>query len=130
MNTIAWLLSLRGILVLTILASAQTPQPQSQAFSKSIQETRELAIIRGRISAADSGLGVNKVLLVLRKMEAREALTARTNSRGEYEFKEVKPGRYLLRATRDGYVAQTFGQKSEGLIRGEARTPLEVRPGE
>jgi len=38
--------------------------------------------------------------------------TARTNSQGEYEFKNVKPGRYNLRASRTGYVSQAYGQKT------------------
>lgn len=130
MSPIAWLPCIFGFHLFALEASGELPQPQLQAFSNSIQESREPGLIRGRVSASDSGIGVNKVLLVLRMMEARELLTARTNSHGEYEFKEVTPGRYWLRATRHGYVPQTYGQKSGGLTRGDAGTPLEVRAGE
>src|SRR5207247_8425645 len=56
-------------------------------------------------------------------------LTAKTNSEGEYEFKEVKPGRYHLWANRNGYVSQTYGQKSSD-TRMSQGTILMVRAGE
>ncbi|MSO23491.1 MAG: carboxypeptidase regulatory-like domain-containing protein [Acidobacteria bacterium] len=39
-------------------------------------------------------------------------MTARTNLEGEYELKDVKPGRYYLRVNRNGYVMQAHGQKT------------------
>ena len=42
--------------------------------------------------------------------------TSQTNENGEYEIKDVKPGRYTLMVMRNGYVSQTYGQKSTDLM--------------
>ena len=55
-------------------------------------------------------------MLMSSEPQGRERpLTAKTNAEGEYELKEVKPGRYHLRANRNGYVGQAYGQKDVGL---------------
>jgi Carboxypeptidase regulatory-like domain len=88
--------------------------------------------IRGRIVAADTGapLGKATLMLMLSEPQGRQRpLTAKSNPEGEYELKEVKPGRYHLRANRNGYVSQAYGQKSpdSGMSQG---TLLMVRAGE
>jgi protocatechuate 3,4-dioxygenase beta subunit len=69
-------------------------------------------------------------MLMLSEPQGRQRpLTAKSNPEGEYELKEVKPGRYHLRANRNGYVSQAYGQKSpdSGMSQG---TLLMVRAGE
>jgi protocatechuate 3,4-dioxygenase beta subunit len=60
--------------------------------------------------------------------------TSQTNENGEYEIRDVKPGRYSLMVMRNGYVSQTYGQKSTDLMSSMMSpmqgTQLTVRAGE
>ena len=73
----------------------------------------KLGTIRGRVIGTDTGAGLSKTTLMLMSSEPQRgerSLTAKTNTAGEYELKGVKPGRYHLRANRNGYVNQAYGQ--------------------
>jgi len=56
-------------------------------------------------------------------------VTAKTNAEGNYEFKEVKLGRYYLRANRNGYVSRAYGQRASD-SRMSQGTLLVVRAGD
>ncbi len=92
--------------------------------------------IRGRVVAADTGAGLRRARVMLRGSESRPSMnpqTSQTNENGEYEIKDVKPGRYSLMVMRNGYVSQTYGQKSaEPMFRmqGTQGTQLTIRAGE
>ncbi|MCI0624668.1 MAG: carboxypeptidase-like regulatory domain-containing protein [Acidobacteria bacterium] len=89
--------------------------------------------IKGRVVAADTGSGLRRVRVMLQGSESRPGTnpqTSQTNENGEYEIKEVKPGRYTLMVMRNGYVPQTYGQKSaDPMSRGQG-TQLTIRAGE
>jgi len=111
-------------------------QPQERpAGTPSAQDAKappKLGTIRGRVIATDTGAGLSKTSLMLRSSEPQgreRPLTAKTNAAGEYEFKEVKPGRYYLQANRNGYVNQAYGQKASDLRMSQG-TLLVVRAGE
>jgi len=124
-----------AVLVLVLpFAYAQRPQnrmPRSQAATENANVPP--GSIKGRVVAVDSGQGMGKVVLSLvqadRQNEGRP-MTVRTTSDGNYEFKQVTPGRYRLFASRNGYARQGYGQKpgSQGDLAGA--TPLDVRSGE
>ena len=87
--------------------------------------------------AADTGAGLRRARVMLRGSESRPGTnpqTSQTNENGEYEVKDVKPGRYTLMVMRNGYVSQTYGQKSTDMMSAmmspNQGTQLTVRAGE
>lgn len=52
-----------------------------------------------------------------------------TDATGKYVFTDVDPGRYMVRAQRNGFLASTYGQRNPGAM-GMSGTPLEVEAGE
>ena len=57
--------------------------------------------------------------------------TVRTNGRGEYAFENIEAGKYVLTATRSGYIAKNYGQRSNhGLRWGNVGTSLSVHSGQ
>ena len=89
--------------------------------------------IKGRVVAVDNGQGMGKVTLSLIPAERREEgrpLTVRTMPDGNFEFKQVAPGRYRLFASRNGYARQGYGQKPGSESDLASATPLDVRSGE
>lgn len=114
-----------------LLMEAQE-RPPGLPGGQDANNSPKTGIIRGRVTAADSGIGLGKASLVLFSADGRpreRPLTNKTNPEGEYEIRDVKPGQYHLRARRIGYVDQAYGMKdfenrvSEG-------TPLTVVAGE
>src|SRR5262252_2231763 len=97
-------------------AQAQEASPGPQAPTVAGARTQSKSgSIRGRVVAADTEAPLGKATLTLlpNEPQGRERPpSTRTNSQGEYEFKNVKPGRYNLRVSRTGYVSQAYGQKT------------------
>ncbi|PYV84524.1 MAG: hypothetical protein DMG05_24485, partial [Acidobacteria bacterium] len=116
-----------------LLAQTQETPPGSQVPTAGGAKTQiKTGSIRGRVMSADTGAALGKATLTLYSSEPQgheRPLTAKTNSEGDYEFKEVKPGRYQLRANRNGYVSQAYGQKASD-PRMSQGTILRVRAGE
>jgi hypothetical protein len=116
-----------------LLAQTQEMPPGSQVPTADGAKTQiKTGSIRGRVMSADTGAALGKATLMLFSSEPQgreRPLTAKTNSEGDYEFKEVKPGRYQLRANRNGYVSQAYGQKASD-PRMSQGTTLRVRAGE
>ena len=102
------------LLALSVAAYAQRPQnrvPGSQAASE--KSNVPPGGIKGRVLAVDSGQGMGKVMLSLIPAERRDdgrPLTVRTTPEGNYEYKQVAPGRYRLFASRNGNARQGYGQ--------------------
>ncbi len=71
--------------------------------------------VSGTVRREDDGSVLRKAMVTLAP-EGRqmEAVAARTDGNGKFEFPEVSPGRYQVRAQRNGYVAQFFGQRGSG----------------
>jgi hypothetical protein len=101
----------------SILAAAVLllPLPSMAQQQGSPQAADKPGAIKGRVVAADTGAGLRRARVMLRGSESRPGMnpqTSQTNENGDYEIKEVKPGRYTLVVMRNGYVSQTYGQKS------------------
>lgn len=98
------------------------------------QAEQEPGGIRGKVLAADGDTPLAKAVLSLRLSggaRGERPRTVRTDARGEYEFKDLKPGRYLLSAVRNGFVRQGYGQKdSQDFAGRRAGTTLSLGPGE
>ena len=99
--------------------------PPGDAGSRnSTQGVKAGGVIRGRITSLDTGKPLRRAQV--RLASEYEFLgtprTASTSSDGRYEFRDVAPGRYTLRAERSGYLALTYGQRRPG----EQGRPLEI----
>ncbi|GEM_PF-1772670 len=89
---------------------AQAPEPQDQT-SQPLPGGR----ISGRVLRADTLAPLAKAVITLWiASNPRESLSVRTDSSGSFDFKDVPPGTYRLRAQRNGYVAEVYGQKGGG----------------
>ena len=94
-------------------------------------EDQKLAVITGRVFAEDGGHPLAKATLSLRLKTARPQdlpRTIRTDSRGEYTFRDIEAGQYMLRAIRNGYIPRNYGQKTTSSFR--RGTSLSVGPGQ
>jgi len=97
-------------------------------------EEKELGVIRGQVLAEDGSHPLAKAILSLRLKTERPSdrpRTVRTDSAGEYTFRDLEPGQYVLRAARNGYIPRNYGQKSSfSFSRGNVGTALTVAPGQ
>ncbi len=122
------------VLALTSIAQQQvSPAPPGQQAGSPQAATEKPGAIKGRVTAADTGAGLRRARVMLRGSESRPNMnpqTSQTNENGEYEIKDVKPGRYTLLVMRNGYVSQTYGQKSADPMSRTQGTQLTIRAGE
>lgn len=73
--------------------------------------------IAGTVHRAGDGRPLAKAVVVLTSDSGDVSnifATARTDAGGNFEFKDVAAGRYHLRAQRNGYVTQLYGQRGSG----------------
>jgi hypothetical protein len=127
------------VLLLLLSPALISPQEVSptplgqQAGSPQAAAAEKPGAIKGRVTAADTGAGLRRARVMLRASESRPSMnpqTSQTNENGEYEIKDVKPGRYTLMVMRNGYVSQTYGQKSADPMSRTQGTQLTIRAGE
>jgi hypothetical protein len=68
-------------------------------------------VIRGRVVAADTGTPVRRPQ-VQAAFGGQRARVALTDAEGRFELRELPAGSVVLRASKTGFVAQQFGQRS------------------
>src|SRR5438552_11475950 len=66
--------------------------------------------IRGRVIAGDTGRPLRRVNVRVTAPELREMRSVSTDADGRYEFKDLPAGRYMVTATKNGYVQISYGQ--------------------
>lgn len=88
----------------------QTP-PRDPTSGPNGQAPTGTAVIRGRVTAADSGSPMRRAQVRLVGTNVRMMQTANTDGEGRYEFSNLPAGRYNLTVTRAGYVTLEFGQQ-------------------
>lgn len=130
-------LSFLGIVVgflVGFVALGHTSSLQLPGNSERGLEDQELAVITGRVFAEDGGSPLAKATLSLRSKGSTpldRPRTIRTNGSGEYTFRDLEPGQYVLSATRKGYIPRNYGQKNSFSFRREnTGTSLTVAPGQ
>ena len=125
-------------LVVTLLAgvtvSGGQVRRQFPGSSDQDREGREPGVIRGTVLAVDGESPLAKATVSLRKSGSRRGageLTARSDDRGQYEFRDLEAGKYLLSVTRNGFLPRNYGQKRVQTFRGQwGGTPLTLRDGQ
>jgi hypothetical protein len=69
--------------------------------------------IKGVVVHAGTGEPLKKALVTLEKLEGRDlSYVASTDAAGRFYLKGIEPGRYRLRAERNGYVRQEYRQRA------------------
>ena len=118
-----------GIVALGHTSSLQLPGNSERGL-----EDQKLAVITGRVFAEDGGSPLAKATLSLRSKGSTpldRPRTIRTNGSGEYTFRDLEPGQYVLSVTRKGYIPRNYGQKNSFSFRREnTGTSLTVAPGQ
>ncbi len=118
-----------GIVALGHTSSLQLPGNSERGL-----EDQKLAVITGRVFAEDGGSPLAKATLSLRSKGSTpldRPRTIRTNGSGEYTFRDLEPGQYVLSVTRKGYIPRNYGQKGNySFRRDNTGTALTVAPGQ
>src|SRR5262249_32686163 len=90
------------ILCLPVLASAQRPEPDVRSR------------IEGMIVKASDGDPLAGVTLLLRKEgdgSSEKQYSTTTASNGRFTLQEIPQGKYILSASKPGFVPQQYGQR-------------------
>ena len=121
------------VVAVGVLVSA-TAFGQEKPVSTPTQPASKTGAIKGRVVAADTGLGLSKATITVLAEEGGDrgaSRSIRTNESGGYEVKTVKAGRYSILASRSGYLSQFYGQKRPSFPYDRTgSTLLHVREGE
>jgi hypothetical protein len=113
--------------VVAVLASvpaiAQPPGPPGAPPRDVRPAATGTAVIRGRITAGDTGRPLRRARIRLTSPELPpQGLMTSTNPDGKYEIKDLPAGRYTLQVMRSGYLTLNYGQRRPL----EAGKPLQV----
>jgi protocatechuate 3,4-dioxygenase beta subunit len=133
-----------GLLLSSSVASAQTAPPttgdvipgpatgRTQApgapprDNANPQAPGGTSVIRGRVTAADSGNPLRRAQVRLAATDVRMIQTANTDADGRFEFIKLPAARYTINVMRSGYVTLSFGQQRPF----EPGKPLNLADGE
>ena len=92
-------------LLLAFAVAEQATVPQQQKVAT--------AVIRGYVYAKDTGAPLVDARLTLSwDRNPSERLSAVTDAEGVFEFRDVRPGRYMLTGQHDGFIPLIYGQDS------------------
>ncbi|MFP5380377.1 MAG: carboxypeptidase regulatory-like domain-containing protein, partial [Vicinamibacteria bacterium] len=83
------------------------------------------AVLRGYVVAADTGEPVRRAIVRAMAANAGGSMTS-TDAEGRFEFRDLPAGRYMLSASKGGYVGVQYGQRRPN----QSGTPLDLRDGE
>jgi protocatechuate 3,4-dioxygenase beta subunit len=86
---------------------------------------RGTSVLRGYVTAADTGNPVRRALIRALSQDGRSSGMATTDADGRFEIRDLQGGRYNLTATKAGYVTMSYGQRRPE----QAGTVLEILEG-
>jgi hypothetical protein len=90
---------------------AAPPRPQAPPRDAQPQTQTGTAIIKGRITAADTGRPLRRARVTASAPELGRARDVSTDVDGRYEIKDLPAGRYSLTVNRSGYLRLRYGQR-------------------
>jgi hypothetical protein len=79
----------------------------------------KLPTVEGSVIHAGSKVPLRKAKVTLQALENDQSLTAESGDDGKYSVKEVKPGRYRIRAEKAGYETAGYNSKRIGDMVGQ-----------
>ena len=137
----AWERGLTALLA-TLLIVSDSPrqaaaQPVARTGSELVQEAvtgpRDATVpatgtarLSGRVVGGDTGRPLRRAQVRLQGDKTPEGVSVLTDERGRFEFKDLAAGRYMLFATRSGYVTVAYGQRRAT----ESPKPLDLAAGQ
>jgi len=89
---------------------AATPQVTKPARDARPTAPAGAGVIRGRILSADTGDPLRHARVELSAAELRTVRAVPSDLEGRFEFQRLPPGRFSLRASKNGYVTLGYGQ--------------------
>jgi hypothetical protein len=101
-----------AMFLLPAVAHAQAPGPNRAAVAPPRDQVAKAstAIIRGRITAADTGRALRWASVSLSGPGIVRARTVLTDDQGRYEFKDLTAGSFSLSVGKPGFVRLSYGQ--------------------
>jgi hypothetical protein len=112
-----------AILSLCVLASGShafaqdTPTPtETSGATASTDRNNQLCTIGGTVSGAGTGEPLKKVTVTLSPETPSKSIRAQTvlsDASGHFSIEHIRPGRYHLSVSRQGYLDQSYGQQSD-----------------
>ena len=99
------------LLSAALLAQVGIVDPQA-APAPDTAKPKADCVIKGQVLNAVTGEPLRKARVELSKSEARQGPRERdVDATGHFEFRGVEPGRYMLNASRTGFVTQSYGSR-------------------
>jgi len=95
----------------TPATSQQAGPPQAPARDTRRAPASAIGVIRGRVVSTESGEPLRHARVELNGAELRTTRAVPSDLDGRFEFKGVPPGRFSLRASKNGYVTLGYGQR-------------------
>ena len=90
---------------------AATPQVTKPARDARPTAPTGTGVIRGRILSADTGEPLRRARVELGAAELRAVRAVPSDLEGRFEFQRLPPGRFSVRASKNGYVTLGYGQR-------------------
>ena len=90
------------------------PQGRGMPPRDRVAERKGTALIRGRVTAGDTGRPLRRVKISVSSPELQETRTASTGTDGRFEIGNLPSGSYAVNVTRSGYLRLSYGQKRPG----------------
>jgi hypothetical protein len=91
-----------------------TIKPQMPQTRDGLPQNKGTAVIRGRVTAIDTGRALRRVQVRINAPEIQETRTASTGSDGKFEIRDLPAGSYTVAFNRSGYLRLSYGQKRPG----------------
>lgn len=98
-----------------------SPAPPIRASRDPVAEKKGTSVIKGHVFSPD-GRPLRRVQIRITSSALSDPRTTTTGIEGEYELRDLPAGRYVVHATRSGYLAAQHGQAAFG----EPGKPIEL----